>query len=205
MMSEIKGNIPYGITLEKDSVLVRPFFEKDIVPLYEAARESLNEVGKWLPWFHPDYSMEESETWIRTRKPKWEAGEEYSFCILDAEDGTFLGGCGLNHFNRMHGFANLGYWVRTSHTGKGAASTAARLIAGFGFHQLGLKRVEIVAAVGNHASQRVAEKAGAHREGVLRNRLIMHAHPVDAVMFSLIPSDVEHHIHEISLGGMKEP
>jgi RimJ/RimL family protein N-acetyltransferase len=35
----------------------------------------------------------------------------------------------------------------------------------------------------------VAEKAGAKREGVLRNRLIVRENVLDAVMWSLIPQD----------------
>ncbi len=69
------------------------------------------------------------------------------------------------------------------------ATRAVRLLARFGFEELGLGRIEIVAAVGNKASQRVAEKAGAHREGVLRRRLCLHDEYHDAVMYSLIPDD----------------
>jgi RimJ/RimL family protein N-acetyltransferase len=47
-------------------------------------------------------------------------------------------------------------------------------------------RLEIVCAVGNVRSQRVAEKVGALKEGVLRNRLLLPSGPSDAVMFSLV-------------------
>jgi ribosomal-protein-serine acetyltransferase len=47
-----------------------------------------------------------------------------------------------------------------------------------------------VAAVGNVHSQRVAEKIGATREGILRNRLTLGGKQVDAVMYSLIPEDL---------------
>ena len=97
---------------------------------------------------------------------------------------------GLNFFNRVHQVANLGYWVRTSATGRGVATKAAHLVARFGFAQLGLHRIEILAAVDNIASQRVAEKVGAVREGVLRKRLLINGESLDAVMFSLLPEDV---------------
>lgn len=86
---------------------------------------------------------------------------------------------------------NLGYWVRTSRTRSGVASAATRLIARFGFLSLGLQRLEIVVAVGNQASERVAEKAGATREGVLRKRLLIHGQPHDAVLYSLVAEDLE--------------
>jgi ribosomal-protein-serine acetyltransferase len=74
---------------------------------------------------------------------------------------------------------------------RGVASRAARLIARFGFRELGLQRLEIIAATENHASQRAAVKAGATREGVLRKRLLIHGRPHDAVMHSLVEEDME--------------
>jgi RimJ/RimL family protein N-acetyltransferase len=86
--------------------------------------------------------------------------------------------------------ANLGYWVRTSATGHGVATTATRLAARFGFEELGMQRIEIVAALDNIPSQRVAEKSGAKREGVLRRRLLIRGESLDAVLFSLVPEDL---------------
>ena len=48
--------------------------------------------------------------------------------------------------------------------GQGYKPAATRLLARFGFKQLGLHRIAIVVAVGNVASQRAAKKAGAFRE-----------------------------------------
>ena len=66
----------------------------------------------------------------------------------------------------------------------------ALLAAQWGFNELSLNRIEIVVAVNNKVSQRVAEKTGVVREGILRNRAIVHGRVVDAVMYSLIPSDL---------------
>ena len=76
--------------------------------------------------------------------------------------------------------------MRSSQTRRGIATAATLLAAQFGFEDLGLCRIEIVAAVGNAASQRVAEKAKATREGVLQNRLLLHNRSHDAVMYSLV-------------------
>jgi RimJ/RimL family protein N-acetyltransferase len=85
--------------------------------------------------------------------------------------------------------ANLGYWVRTAWTSRGVATAAASLAAEFGFEELLLDRIEILAALGNKPSQHVAQKLGAHKEGILRNRLVIHGRAHDAVVFSLIASE----------------
>jgi RimJ/RimL family protein N-acetyltransferase len=45
---------------------------------------------------------------------------------------------------------------------------AVRLLAGYGFEEFDLNRIELIIAVDNRASNRVAEKAGFTHEGVLR-------------------------------------
>ena len=84
---------------------------------------------------------------------------------------------------------NMSYWVRRSRARQGIATGAARLLARYAFEVLALNRMEIVVAVDNQASLRVAEKVGAVREGVLRHRIMLQRELHDAVMFSLLPSD----------------
>ena len=172
-------------------LVVRFYRADDVARLFEAVRESIPEVSPWLAWCHQNYSIEESRDFIQARTDKSQGEEWYSFGVFDRNnDGRFLGGVGLNFINRVHQFGNLGYWVRTSATGKGVASRASRLVARFAFAELGLHRIEILAAVPNIASQRVAEKLGAVREGLLRKRLLIRGEPQDAVMFSLVREDL---------------
>ena len=169
-------------------ILIRPYRAEDIGAMYEAVRESVEEVAPWLPWCHAGYTIEETTAFIMSREEAWK-NDVYGFGVFDAETGAFLGGVGLNFVNRVHQCANLGYWVRTSATGRGVASSAARLAARYGLEKLGLQRIEIFAAVGNHPSQRAAEKAGAVREGTLRKRLLVNDQPQDAVLYSFVAED----------------
>lgn len=177
--------------LVSGQVLLRPYRSDDADDLYAAARESIAEVSPWMKWCHPDYAIEESTTWIEQCAERWREGTEYNFVIADSKDGSFLGGCGLNNLNLSDRIANLGYWVRTSQTRRGIASTATRLLARFGFEELKLNRIEIIASIDNQASQRVAEKVGAIREGILRNRLVVREKVHDMVIFSFIPRELE--------------
>ncbi len=178
------------IRLTDGVVLLEPYQIGDVERLYQAARESVTEVSVWLPWCHADYSIEEGRAWLESRAEAWEKGTAYDFAITDVRDGSFLGGCGLSDIDQANQIADLGYWVRTSRTKRGVASAAVRLLAQFGLSKLKLNRIEIMAAVGNKASQRVAEKVGARREGILRNRIVVRDRVYDTVMFSLIPKDL---------------
>jgi RimJ/RimL family protein N-acetyltransferase len=119
----------------------------------------------------------------------WHAGEQYAFAIFDTA-GRLLGGVGLNQLDERNLRANLGYWIRSSATGRGHAVRAARAIATFGFERLALRRIEIVAAEGNLASQRCAEHIGTRREGIARQRVLMRGQSEDAVVYGLVPADL---------------
>lgn len=135
--------------------------------------------------------MEDSATFISGCCAEWDRGGHFSFVIHDIRDGAFLGSVGLNHVNQIHGFANIGYWVRTSRAGQGVAAAATRLIAQFGLQELGLNRLELLVPTGNHPSRRVAEKVGAKLEGVLRKRLLLQGKPHDATLYSLVAEDLQ--------------
>ena len=170
----------------KDITLI-PYDIKHAEQLTTAARESVAEVSPWLPWCHTDFTIEESKNWIELCTKTWDEGSAYEFVITSSRDGSYLGGCGLNQIRPIDKVANLGYWVRSSRVKHGIATAPTSLLADFGFKELKFNRIEILAAIENKASQRVATKAGALREGILRNRLLLHGAVRDAVIFSLIP------------------
>ena len=174
-------------------IRIRPFLPGDDGALYEAARESIDDVGPWLEWCHPAYTIEESRAWIDHCTAARVAGDEFNFAIVN-DEGMMLGGCGLNRLHRAHRVANLGYWVRSSATGHGVATTAVCQLVEFAFSQTNMNRLEIVASTRNAGSQRVAERAGACREVIARERLVVHAEAHDAVQFSFVRSDFRAHV-----------
>jgi len=84
----------------------------------------------------------------------------------------------------------LGYVLARAHWGKGVATAAVRRALRDVFAEVeGLRRVEALVDVDNPASQRVAEKAGLRREGVLRRHYWHKGHARDMVMYSFLASD----------------
>jgi RimJ/RimL family protein N-acetyltransferase len=182
---------PERPTLRDGRILLRPLVPADRDALYQAVAESKEEVGRWMAWCHPDYSPAESAEWIAICERGWAAEQgDRDFGIFEAASGRLLGCIGVNQFNRVHRFANVGYWVRTSSARQGVATAAARLIARYAFEVLGLARIEIVAQVPNVASCKVAEKLGCRLEGVLRSRIAFRTSYFDAAMYSLLPGDL---------------
>lgn len=167
--------------------MIRRYQRDDAEPVLEAARESTAQIFPWMPWCHPAYSLDESRTWIEHCEKAWEQETEYHFVIVD-DANLVLGGCGLNQLRPEHRVANLGYWVRTSATKRGVATAAVREVAEFAFRETNLVRLEVVVAIGNVASHRVAVKVGALREGLAHDRLYAHGKSHDAIVYALLRS-----------------
>jgi len=171
-------------------IRVRAFREGDVQPLYEAACESIAEVAPFETWCHPGYSLDEAreyvEWWIKARERR----SAFYYAVEDTASSRLLGVCGVSDVTSEHRHAMLGYWVRTSETGKGVATTAARLVVAAAFADLSLLRVSIGVPVANAASHRVVAKLGAVREGVLRQELVLPSGPSDVVLYSLLPGEL---------------
>lgn len=168
--------------------LLRPYRPADLPAFVDAVRESQASVGRWMTWAHAGFSTADGAEWLDRCARGWRDGTGYEFGIFDRETGEFVGGGGLNALHAVHPFCNLGYWVRSSWEGQGAASSAVRALSRHAFGQLRLQRVEIVVADGNEPSLAVARRCGARYEGLLRHRLLgVDGSPWDAHMFSLVP------------------
>ena len=177
------------VQLTAGALVIRPWRLDDAAALAAAARESSAEILPWMGWARPDYSVEDAVTFLAGTALAWTEERAHEFAVTGA-DGGLLGGVGVNQINRLHRFANLGYWVRTSAARRGVTSAAARAVARWALATLDIHRLEIVVGVGNVASEGVAARIGAHREGVLRGRLHSGERAMDATMFSLLAADV---------------
>jgi ribosomal-protein-serine acetyltransferase len=176
--------------LRAGPLTLRRFRAEDSQSLFNAVQESVDDLCSWMVWCRPDYTLQDAEAFVQRCAADWATALQFSYAITDSRDGAFLGSVGLNSVNLAHRFANVGYWVRTSQTSRGIASTALQLLSRLALTEGGFERLEILVPVGNVPSQRVAEKARAQQEGVLRNRIMLNGKPHDAWIYSLVKSDL---------------
>ncbi|MEM9079699.1 MAG: GNAT family protein [Verrucomicrobiota bacterium] len=181
------GVIPRNELREEGAaIFLRPCRHEDGDAIYEAAWESREHVGAWMPWLGADYCLSDAVEWAGETEGDWKLGKRFEFVMLGVGSGRLCGVCGLNQVNETDLVCNLGYWVRRSELRRGVATAAVKLLRDFGLGVLGMERLEIVEAVGNEASQGVARRVGAREEGVQRKRLKVGLVSSDAVMFALV-------------------
>ncbi len=147
------------------------------------------ELSRYVPSIPYPYTEAHARTFIDRAAEDWAKGSAGMFVIARLADGECLGAVALHPSPRDSEVAEVGYWLRREARGRGAATTAVRLVAGWAFGELGIKRLGLQTAPENTASQRVAERVGFTREGMLRAWMATRDGRRDSVMFSLLPED----------------
>ena len=163
--------------LRDGELRLRAWVPEDLPELVAAANDP--EIGRWMPAIPHPYGRADGEAYLRRS-----AGRDGAFAIVDEE--RLVGGIAVSA--RKWKRAEVGYWVRADARSRGIGSRALRLAAGWAFAH-GYRRLQVHADIENLASQRVAEKAGFRREGVLRAWIEQDGIPRDHVMYSLLESD----------------
>jgi [ribosomal protein S5]-alanine N-acetyltransferase len=91
---------------------------------------------------------------------------------------------------RKAGTVEIGFWLIPRARGRGLGSRAVALLARWALTEASLARVEALVVPDYVASQRVLEKAGFRREGRLRSYFELERQRADALIYSLLPSDL---------------
>jgi RimJ/RimL family protein N-acetyltransferase len=171
-----------AVDLHDDDLVLRPWTEDDVDAIVAGCNDP--EVAHWIPTIPHPYTRADAIAFIRG-----EVRSDHDALAI-VLDGRIVGGIGLGL--NSHGYrGSIGYWIARPARGRGICTRALRLRARHALEQLQLQSVQLVTDPENVASQRVAEKVGFQREGVLRAHL---RHPDgrirDSVMFSLLPGEL---------------
>jgi RimJ/RimL family protein N-acetyltransferase len=168
------------VQLVDGDLVLRPWEEADVPALVAACNDP--EITRWIPLVPSPYTEEHARAFV--------AGTDEDYSLAMTLDGVVVGAIGMG-LNRPGYRGRIGYWVAAQARGAGICTRALRLLSGWALNDLGLSRLELITDPDNRASQRVAEKVGYRREGVLRSHLL---HPDgrlrDSVMFSLLPGEL---------------
>ncbi len=169
MKNPILLDLPASI--ESARLLLRPPQSGDGTTLHEAIVESLPELRRFLaslPWVAEEQTRESAEVFCRNAESSFLARRDLPFLMIAKASGRLIGTCGLHRTAWDVPKTEVGYWVRSSESGKGYVTEAVDRLVAFAFEALAAERIEIVTDAENLASRRVAERCGFTLEGILR-------------------------------------
>lgn len=165
--------------LEGKSVNLR-IMEKEDIPLI---LKWLNDVEYHGEFFSPTQrSRAELEKELSDPVPF-----EFKDFLIEKKDGTKIGW--MTFFYAPHPMSKtleIGYSMIPSERGKGYCTEAAQIIVDYLFLSKEAPCIQATTHIKNKSSQRVLEKVGFKREGIMRKRCFIRGEWTDIVLFSIL-------------------
>ncbi|GAA2583418.1 MULTISPECIES: GNAT family N-acetyltransferase [Streptomyces] len=151
-----------------DGLVLRPWRAEDAPAVHEAFQDPV--MRQWHA--RAADSQEEVRGWIAEWQEAWEGERKPQWAVADAADDRLLGRIALRDVVLDDGVAEIAYWTTAKARGQGVAARATRTLSRWALDEIGFQRLELLHAVANGASCRVATKAGFTVEGTKRSAVL---------------------------------
>jgi RimJ/RimL family protein N-acetyltransferase len=168
--------------LGDELVELRPWLDRDVPAIVAACNDA--ETARWTTVPSP-YTEADARAWLDRCASAWSEGAA-PLAVVERATGDVAAAITLWLHGRV---GELGYWAAPEYRGRGYVPRAVTLVCRWAFDELGLPRMQLGTFPGNTSSERVAEKCGFTREGLLRAWLEQRGVRRDVTMWSLLPGD----------------
>lgn len=160
--------------IETDRLILRAPQPDEAVEVYQAVRESAQEMKPWIDWVE-DWSSPARVEEIAYRCRVWFYNREtFTWRIYRRDTQQFVGTVELHSIDWEVPRAEIGYWIRSSAAGQGFITEAVGEVVQLALESWGIKRIQALCDARNTRAIHIAEKLGFQQEGTL------HAYERDA-------------------------
>ncbi|MFZ0831192.1 MAG: GNAT family N-acetyltransferase [Thermoplasmata archaeon] len=166
-------------------VELRPLRPADAPALHLVLRD--RRATRFLP---PRVRRETGRQFVTRVLREERRGAGVAFAIVPLGSKEAIGQLRLFNWSPLNGEAEIGYWIRRKHWGRGFGTEAVRMACRFGFRAMSLHRIEAIVVVGNGGSRRILEKAGFRAEGRSRQASRIGPRWVDEWRFGLLRGEL---------------
>jgi len=169
MKTNTKNSILIDIPMpiEAPRLLLRNVMPGDGKAMAEAQADSFKELNRWMDWAKEPNDADKMEIVARENHAKFILRQDIMIVGFEKSSGKFVIGTGLHRMDWNTGYFEIGYWVRTTETGKGYATESTNALIRYAFKALDAKKIGICHVDGNIGSQRVIEKLGFEKVGYI--------------------------------------
>lgn len=175
-----------NMILESERLLLRPLEESDVSDLYEIFSDKL--VMKYYDLL-PFENISEAQKQIAIFRKCLSEKNMLRWGIILKENKKLMGTCGFFAFSEKHQKAEIGYELHRDYWHCGIMTEALEMILNFIFTSSEINRVEAFVEIPNTASQKLLEKIGFTKEGVLRQYEKCRGNLIDIIIYGYLRSD----------------
>jgi RimJ/RimL family protein N-acetyltransferase len=176
------------VVLRGKQVYLEPLEERHAAELFAIGRDE--RIWRYFPRC-PITSEEDAQRFIEQAMLSRAFGNELQFAIRACATDALIGATRYQDIQPRHESVEVGWtFVHPGHWFRGAGTESTLLLVQHAIEDLGAGRVWCKTDARNLRTQRVLEKCGAHREGVLRRHLRSRDGLIrDSVIYSVLPEE----------------
>ena len=164
--------IPFQFDTKR--LLIRSFKVEDGPKLHRALLESIVELREYLwflPWVGEEQTLASAEARCLAASTNFSERNDLAYLAFDKSSGRLLASVGLHRTDWSLPKTEVGFWVRSSETGKGYATECVNALTDWALNDLGAIRVDLVTSEHNMGSRAVAEACGFNLESISQDDL----------------------------------
>lgn len=115
-------------------------------------------------------TADEVQEWLSSADKAYADPRTYYWTIEETHSGEVVGELFVDNFGTSSRRCEMDWKIGTAFQGKGYAAEAARAAIEYLIREVGFHRIEAKCCTENTASERVMQKLGINKEGILRER-----------------------------------
>jgi len=165
-------NVPTKFDTKR--LTIRSFKIEDAPQLHEALVESIVELREYLwflPWLAEKQTLASAEARCLAAKTNFSQRSDFAYLAFEKSSDHLVASVGLHRTDWSIPKTEIGFWVRSSETGKGYATECVNELSNWALQKLCASRVELITSELNLGSRAVAEACGFHLENTIQDDL----------------------------------
>jgi N-acetyltransferase len=180
------------VTLEREAVRLVPLCREHIPALWEAAKNDVADIFRWIPYRVQDYA--DLEQMVLKALDEQNRGVSLPFATIERSSGTVIGSTRFMNIDVPNRRVEIGStWIAPPWQRTAINTEAKYLMLSHAFDQWGCIRVELKTDVLNQKSRNAILRIGAKEEGTLRHHMVTHSGRLrDTVYFSILKFEWPH-------------
>lgn len=176
-----------------------PILETERLVLREVTNEDAQQIFNYLSdeevmkyyGLEPFKTIEDAVDEISWYQSLFNQKKGIRWGITLKEQGEVIGSCGFHNKVSQHYRTEIGFELSRVYWGQGIAREAIEAIIQYGMEYMSLHRIEALIEPPNLPSQRLVEKLGFTREGLLRDYEFTRGKFDNLYIYSLLKTDVK--------------
>lgn len=173
----------FSIKVDQDITLSLPNVD-EAEELFSLVNRNRTHLREFLGWLDTSQEVADTRKFIEENLPLWL--QLRSLHLSVRKDQELIGAVGFHQIDFINKSTSMGYWLDEGHQRKGIMTKSVKALKDYGFNVLGLHRIQILCAIHNNRSEKIALSLGFQKEGVLKDAIYHYGSFFDAYLYSMI-------------------